>query len=618
LFPILRGCRPRVSNADESKHNLFVQGGAVLRSATEGAPFAAHMLQRERVKPLTDEEKAAGAKLIAAWVMSAPRAAARAYCKAVDAIMGGHNLYTPAELLFSVANINILAHIDLSTASFSISQLRIPKVVEVISIRQASGGKPLSPVDNKGTKVNVNDALELRGTACALAQICFAKQNGQVYLANPKLAKEELIPKIRAAKAALLAAAEDLQRRLARRARPLIEARRLARAASKIQAIFRAKVFRQVMATSMKLRRRKLLVARLNTRKQIARMLKSALEKPILLAGSVVFAADQAITLTKDARPMTNGDVLRLFMFANDRVRARAYTSTVNKMISAAPEGHAPDVKRFGGPPVFPRPKSPLALLFHEQVELTASIDERCNNMQLAEFETPEDVAVTRICQHGVESKVYKKTTAKLGTGDAMTLKGHLHTLAALVVVKDGVLTLLPAKARNQSAHAKLLKDQRGSINSAERLAVWLQRLVRFRIAERKRQREHHAILVIQAAWLMHRVAREGTDSTWSVSFLEQSKLRERGTPTSVLEEAAGASRSSANMPVNRTASGWSVLRTEVKVGAVMKNKLNGVRQKKKPTKAKKAKEASFKEAKAAVPLPSTHTGRTNRFRSGT
>jgi hypothetical protein len=576
------------------------------------------MLQRERVKPLTDEEKAAGAKLIAAWVMSAPRAAARAYCKAVDAIMGGHNLYTPAELLFSVANINILAHIDLSTASFSIAQLRIPKVVEVISIRQASGGKPLSPVDNKGTKVNVNDALELRGTACALAQICFAKQNGQVYLANPKLAKEELIPKIRAAKAALLAAAEDLQRRLARRARPLIEARRLARAASKIQAIFRAKVFRQVMATSMKLRRRKLLVARLNTRKQIARMLKSALEKPILLAGSVVFAADQAITLTKDARPMTNGDVLRLFMFANDRVRARAYTSTVNKMISAAPEGHAPDVKRFGGPPIFPRPKSPLALLFHEQVELTASIDERCNNMQLAEFETPEDVAVTRICQHGVESKVYKKTTAKLGTGDAMTLKGHLHTLAALVVVKDGVLTLLPAKARNQSAHAKLLKDQRGSINSAERLAVWLQRLVRFRIAERKRQREHHAILVIQAAWLMHRVAREGTDSTWSVSFLEKSKLRERGTPTSVLEEAAGASRSSANMPVNRTASGWSVLRTEVKVGAVMKNKLNGVRQKKKPTKAKKAKEASFKEAKAAVPLPSTHTGRTNRFRSGT
>lgn len=576
------------------------------------------MLQRERVKPLTDDEKAAGAKLIAAWVMSAPRAAARAYCKAVDAIMGGHNLYTPAELLFSVANINILAHIDLSTASFSISQLRIPKVVEVISIRQASGGKPLSPVDNKGTKVNVNDALELRGTACALAQICFAKQNGQVYLANPKLAKEELIPKIRAAKAALLAAAEDLQRRLARRARPLIEARRLARAASKIQAIFRAKVFRQVMATSMKLRRRKLLVARLNTRKQIARMLKSALEKPILLAGSVVFAADQAITLTKDARPMTNGDVLRLFMFANDRVRARAYTSTVNKMISAAPEGHAPDVKRFGGPPIFPRPKSPLALLFHEQVELTASIDERCNNMQLAEFETPEDVAVTRICQHGVESKVHKKTTAKLGTGDAMTLKGHLHTLAALVVVKDGVLTLLPAKARNQSAHAKLLKDQRGSINSAERLAVWLQRLVRFRIAERKRQREHHAILVIQAAWLMHRVAREGTDSTWSVSFLEQSKLRERGTPTSVLEEAAGAWRSSANMPVNRTASGWSVLRTEVKVGAVMKNKLNGVRQKKKPTKAKKAKEASFKEAKAAVPLPSTHTGRTNRFRSGT
>ena len=556
--------------------------------------------------------------MIAAWVMSAPRAAARAYCKAVDAITGGHKHYTPAELLFNVANISILAHIDVSTASFSISQLSIPKVVEVVSIRQASGGKPLTPVDNKGTKVNVNDALELRGTACALAQICFAKQNGQVYLANPKLAKEELIPKIRAAKAALLAAAEDLQRRLARRARPLIEARRLARAASKIQAIFRAKVFRQVMATSMKLRRRKLLVARLNTRKQIARMLKSALEKPILLAGSVVFAADQAITLTKDARPMTNGDVLRLFMFANDRVRARAYTSTVNKMISAAPEGHAPDVKRFGGPCIFPRPKSPLELLFHEPVELTASIDERCNNMQLAEFETPEDVAVTRICQHGVESKVYKKTTAKLGTGDAMTLKGHLHTLAALVVVKDGVLTLLPAKARNQSAHAKLLKDQRGSINSAERLAVWLQRLVRFRIAERKRQREHHAILVIQAAWLMHRVAREGTDSTWSVSFLEKSKLRERGTPTSVLEEAAGASRSSANMPVNRTASGWSVLRTEVKVGAVMKNKLNGVRQKKKPTKAKKAKEASFKEAKAAVPLPSTHTGRTNRFRSGT
>ena len=99
----------------------------------------------------------------------------------------------------------------------------------------------------------------------------------------------------------------------------------------------------------------------------------------------------------------------------------------------------------------------------------------------LAEFETPEDVAVTGICQHGVETKVYKKTTAKLSTGDAMTLKGHLHSLAALVVVKDGVLTLVLAKARNQSAHAKLLKERRGSLISAERLAVWIQRLVRFR-----------------------------------------------------------------------------------------------------------------------------------------
>ena len=341
------------------------------------------MLHRERVQPLTDEEKAAGAKLIAAWVMSAPRAAARAYCKAVDAITGAHKHYTPAELLFNVANISILAHIDLSTASLSISQLSIPKVVEVVSIRLAAGGKPVKPVDNKGTKVNVNDALELRGTACALAQICFAKQNGQVYLANPKLAKEELIPKIRAAKAALLAAAEDLQRRLARRARPLIWARRLARAASKIQVLYRGKIFRQVMATSIKLRRRKLLVARLNTRKRVASMLKSSLEKPILLPGSVVFAADHAIALTKDTKPMTNGDALRLFMFANDRVRARTYTSTVNKMISAAPEGHVPDMKRFGGPPIFPRPKSPLALLFHEPVELTASIDERCNNMQV-------------------------------------------------------------------------------------------------------------------------------------------------------------------------------------------------------------------------------------------
>ena len=59
-------------------------------------------------------------------------------------------------------------------------------MVEVVSIRLAAGGKPVKPVDNKGTKVNVNDALELRGTACALAQICVAKQNGQVYLANPK------------------------------------------------------------------------------------------------------------------------------------------------------------------------------------------------------------------------------------------------------------------------------------------------------------------------------------------------------------------------------------------------------------------------------------------------
>ena len=218
---------------------------------------------------------------------------------------------------------------------------------------------------------------------------------------------------------------------------------------------------------------------------------------------------------------------------------------------------------------------------------------------QLAEFETLEDAAVTRICQHGVDMKVYKKTTAKLSTGDAMTLKGHLHTLAALVAVKDGVLTLVLAKARNQSAHAKLLKERRGLIISAERLAVWLQRLVRFRIAERKRQREHHAILYVQAAWLLHRVAREGTDTTWSVTFLEKAKLKERGllkergTPTSVLEKAAGASRTSANKPVT---SGWSVLRSEVKVGAVLKTELKRVRQKKKPSQAKKAKEAQARQ----------------------
>ena len=93
------------------------------RAEAPAASFAAHMLHRERVQPLTDEEKAAGAKLISAWVMSAPRAAARAYCKAVDAITGAHKHYTPAELLFNVANISILAHIDLSTASLSISQL---------------------------------------------------------------------------------------------------------------------------------------------------------------------------------------------------------------------------------------------------------------------------------------------------------------------------------------------------------------------------------------------------------------------------------------------------------------------------------------------------------------
>ena len=295
---------------------------------------------------------------------------------------------------------------------------------------------------------------------------------------------------------------------------------------------------------------------------------------------------------------------------------------------------------------------------------------------QLAEFETPEDVAVTRICQHGVETKVYKKTTAKLSTGDAMTLKGHLHTLAALVVVKDSVLTLVPAKARNQSAHAKLLKERRGSIISAERLAVWVQRLVRFRIAERKRQREHHAILYVQAAWLLHRVAREGTDSTWSVSFLERAKLKERGllkertdstdstwsisflkkaklkerglkergTPASVLEETAGASCTSANEPAKGTASGWAVLRKHVKVGAAMKTELKRIRQKKRPSQAKKAKEAQAaaitcavkkvpagkegaskeakagkastpKDAKAAVPFPMTRTGPTNRFR---
>ena len=221
---------------------------------------------------------------------------------------------------------------------------------------------------------------------------------------------------------------------------------------------------------------------------------------------------------------------------------------------------------------------------------------------QLAEFETPEDVVVTRICQHGVETKVYKKTTAKLSTGDAMTLKGHLHTLAALVAVKDGDLTLVLAKARNQSAHAKLLKERRGLIISAERLAVWIQRLVRFKIAERVRQREHHAILYVQAAWLLHRVAREGTDTTWSVTFLEKAKLKERGllkergTPTSVLEKAAGASRTSANKPVNRTASGWSVLRSEVKVGAVLKTELKRVGQKKKPSQAKKAKEAQARQ----------------------
>jgi hypothetical protein len=141
----------------------------------------------------------------------------------------------------------------------------------------------------------------------------------------------------------------------------------------------------------------------------------------------------------------------------------------------------------------------------------------------------------------------------------------------------------------------------------------------------------------------------DSTDSTWSISFLKKTKLKERGlkergTPASVLEETAGASCTSANEPAKGTASGWADLRKHVKVGAAMKTELKRIRQKKRPSQAKKAKEAqaaaitcavkkvpagkegaskeakagkasTSKDAKAAVPFPTTRTGPTNRFR---
>jgi len=297
---------------------------------------------------------------------------------------------------------------------------------------------------------------------------------------------------------------------------------------------------------------------------------------------------------------------------------ARAHAAAINRMLCAAPEAES-----IGAP------LSLLRLLALVDVSVTGTL--MVNECQFGALRLPNDVQVCRsnINKQSREVKVRSHGVGhgldpgqRMLKGDTLTLRGRPHRLATVLEVKNKKLVLIVPAAGGAAASggaatdaasgskaaqdAALAKTQDLLLTSANRLARWLQSLVRIRIAQREAARRAHAALAIQLAYasLMARrklqVMEESAELAIShgKSFVRRKARRSSKDRRSggVLGSTTGTAGPNSDAIPHKDGAAWR----KVKMRHAVKSQLGDVvkaKQKKKPSQANTSTKSRGKKA---------------------
>ena len=523
------------------------------------------------------------AKVVPQWVHAAPRAAARAYVARVHALMP-HAKLSAAALLFGVTPVDLSVKIPLSLAGFTTAQLNIPKGTVIIVSRLSSEKKPLDT--NPALKLNADDVLVLRGMPHALVSVA-VMQSGHPALLKPKesVAMKALVQQERES---LSHAAQELHDRLIMHVRrqQLVWAKRnrLNAAAVRIQSFVRGKAARARMATSMDAIWRKQLAVRIRARRATAELVRRKYNGPILnrrLLKRLGHQTSPAVALEDLESEVAGTDSFYAVVFARRSKVARSLTSSMNRLLGAAPEA-----AQIGVP-------LPVLTLLVRHVCVTATL--LVNEITVERLQLPADVAVTHTKINNIRRPVKNTVrgldgSQKLLKGDELTLSAQAHRLALVVEVKGGKLALVNA---HKTAEAEALSKGRDLLlHVAEKLALWLQKVVRVRMAQRARARRAHAALIIQLALAEFMVRRRmASGDLFTASFAKRT-LRDIGVRGGGASRSSSSSSAHASRPAGTAAAAsWLNVRTQhrtqVQAAGVLGAELKRVRQKKKPSQAK-------------------------------
>ena len=429
-------------------------------------------------------------------VKSAPGLFAKSYAARLNQLFGWNR--SAAELLFDVTRVDLTVIIDATHDNSTVSALQMTRAVEIVAIRRPSSKKPSISVE-VATKVQMGDELTLRGQPHVLAAIAMIKA-GKIVLA-PRHTREKLASLMRSERQTLHKAAVALQQQMW----PLVTARlaenrarrRERNAVVMIQARRRGQLLRRSTKGMREAHRAQRKAAKLQARKLLAGLLRASHHGSICTPMCFQASDDESRAASDAARAAwVRENPGKAMWFAKQTVTARAHTSTLNRLVQAASEA-----KRHQRGAL-----SPLGLLLSGEMELTAVVDKRGNNVTVGALDLPKTVAVVRLTVNSRSVSVKNQASlnaTKLLTGDSLILRGlphHVATVTERGKNEGGRLVILPKKARKGTGETLQLAHD-SLMTSALRLARSLQRVARQRIALRRLHMRSHAALVIQIQW---------------------------------------------------------------------------------------------------------------------
>lgn len=350
----------------------------------------------------------------------------------------------------------------------------------------------------------------------------------------PKRERELMGAAMRREKALLNGTAERLQRSLVPHGRRRIAQaqadKRAAWAAGRLQGWWRGVLARREIYPVRRAKKASAMKSLLRARRLTTGLVKWHHELPwreqVGGLGRAARMEDAAAAPAREWR--TRAELLISRIYRKQAANARAYTNELNAhftSLSGASHAAAATHKSAASGTSqarFCEPLSALALLFAPPIEVSAAVakESAVVGMLVGDLDLPKGVTLYAGKTHSQPALA----AATLQASDVVTLRGPPHTLALLTdppspgpngqaasatptgsIKKPALLkpfTLLAPTERPTVEERKRRRLQRLSLlASAERLARWLQRLVRDRFARRAAAQRTHAALLVQIAW---------------------------------------------------------------------------------------------------------------------